>query len=687
MQDKTKLNDQGIKKYRLQDYFLFLANVKNIPIGVAPKQSILLNQKALVGEMSAFDTSGAISYDTEIDYWNFTVATSLQTGFSSVQTFTVALPIFSGLIGVWAEKAFPTMLIAPGSFYLQIRFAKVAQAFQFTMDPCRRIFGTYRDYVPSIGLVSSGYITEHSGNVITTDRITCSLNNTGANTWLALTDNAANGTDFAAKPFRVRAVSDTYGAQVLTTTTTTPDPSGGADLVETDVDSFFENAHLTANLVAARFSAAGGTFQANKSVLLGLGESDGCVTGNPKPQYVPVNTPWIYGQRFTDALIPGTNSTYCEEPYSCFGTYLPASTAQVRRTTTTSNGLLPDTSNLGSANSPRVDILIQNLMYVGQQIILPDEVTSSIVKMAVNGDISLLSHSCKTYRTTLNSANMQNLILPIKIASANALFVLFQNTTMLENSHYASCTRNCPFTSFQWYANGYTPLSNKAANDLPYFVGSDKPPTLKNVGTITPFSIQLRLGNELLPIQPITSMHMLTQELQRAVHAANDMMWSVPTISTFRNFRNYDTPKAAYSNSLNSNGNCEYLSLQNNDFLTPFIPIEALDDQTITDNVIYRDYGLTANNRGEFVLNEFIPPISKFMLGFDLETFPNQSDMARSGRYLGNGPVTLIMTETVATANKSVNTLSQADTYNAIAVVLFDIRFSIMSGGQVLSYY
>ena len=104
----------------MQDYFLFLANVKNIPIGVAPKQSILLNQKALVGEMSEL-VSGVVSYDTEIDHWNFTVASSLQTGFSSTQTFTVALPIFSGLIGVWAEMTFPTMLIAPGSFYLQIR--------------------------------------------------------------------------------------------------------------------------------------------------------------------------------------------------------------------------------------------------------------------------------------------------------------------------------------------------------------------------------------------------------------------------------------------------------------------------------------------------------------------------------------------------------------------------------------
>jgi hypothetical protein len=84
---------------------------------------------------------------------------------SSVQTYTVSLPIFSGLIGVWAEKAFPTMLIAPDSFYLQIRVAKVSQAFQFTMDPCRRIFGTYRDYVPSVGLLS-GYITEYGGNTI-----------------------------------------------------------------------------------------------------------------------------------------------------------------------------------------------------------------------------------------------------------------------------------------------------------------------------------------------------------------------------------------------------------------------------------------------------------------------------------------------------------------------------------------
>ena len=155
----------------------------------------------------------------------------------------------------------------------------------------------------------------------------------------------------------------------------------------------------------------------------------------------------------------------------------------------------------------------------------------------------------------------------------------------------------------------------------------------------------------------MTNLTMLTQELQRAVHAANDMMWSVPTISTFRNFRSATAaaPTAAYTNSLTTSGNCEYLCLKNNDFLTPYVPIQALDDQTITDNALYRDYSssLKVAARGQFVINEFIPPISKFMLGFDLETFPNQSDMARSGRYLGNGPVTLVMTNTIAPSVKS----------------------------------
>ena len=51
--------------------------------------------------------STLVSYDTEVANWNFATLTTLDTNFSSTQTFTIALPIFSGLIGVWAEKHSP----------------------------------------------------------------------------------------------------------------------------------------------------------------------------------------------------------------------------------------------------------------------------------------------------------------------------------------------------------------------------------------------------------------------------------------------------------------------------------------------------------------------------------------------------------------------------------------------------
>jgi hypothetical protein len=220
------------------------------------------------------------------------------------------------------------MLIAPGSFYLQVRFAKVAQAFQFTMDPCRRIVGTYRDYVPSIGLLNSGYITEHSGNCLNQGRRRYLDQNTGLNTWLAITANGANGTDYAYKAWHVHPVTTTYGSQLITHQDTTTQPA------TTVLDAALSNTYNSAQIFAETFKdAQTGDYTVDSSALIGIKEHDGSITGNPKPQYVPVYNPWLYGGRFTNVLKQGTTSNFCEETDSCFGTYLPASTAQVRRTT------------------------------------------------------------------------------------------------------------------------------------------------------------------------------------------------------------------------------------------------------------------------------------------------------------------------------------------------------------------
>ena len=132
--------------------------------------------------------------------------------------------------------------------------------------------------------------------------------------------------------------------------------------------------------------------------------------------------------------------------------------------------------------------------------------------------------------------------------------------------------------------------------------------------------------------------------------------------------------------------------LYNHDFLTPFVPVAALDDQTITDNPAFMDYtGVTTydtfRQRGKYGTGLFIPPESDFILGFDLDTFPGNNDNARSGRYLGNAPLTLQMSGATGLGSASLNTSTSADSWSCIAIVLCDIRFSIGAGGSIQAYY
>jgi hypothetical protein len=328
-----------------------------------------------------------------------------------------------------------------------------------------------------------------------------------------------------------------------------------------------------------------GTAQIAQERLPAYGNGGGYMTGQPKPQYVPMATPWLYGGAWYTSTAAGLINTvytptkgtvtyYVEEPAICFGTYLPASTAQVQRTTTSFNAALvtAGATGLGRYNASGVSITITNLLCVGQQIIFPDEVTASIVKMAVDGDILLVLRSCRTHRQVLGSSSTQTLILPIKIASATAMFVLFQNATMMENTHYLSCTRNYPFSTYTW-----TPTNTILTTQ--YFVGSNVAPTMTAVQNNNPFSIQLRIGNELLSIQPITNVPMLVQELQRAVHAVQDMSWTIPVQSSIRQWRSNDNKSTATTANVVTGG-FEYI-IKDNDFFTSYFPIDALDDQTI----------------------------------------------------------------------------------------------------------
>jgi|GEM_PF-5807941 len=197
--------EENVKNYRLQDYFLYLVNVKNIPIGVAPVKSFLKKDNGILPE-TADTKNNATNYTNcaNAECFNFDASTALNANLTSGKwKVHVILPMFSGLLGCWAEKAFPAMLIAPGSFYIQIKWAKVVQAAQFAMDPCRRIFGTYRDYVPSYGL-PFGYATEFRGqntyngnNVFGAISVADDGTLTNPTSMMKITNAGATGNDFA----------------------------------------------------------------------------------------------------------------------------------------------------------------------------------------------------------------------------------------------------------------------------------------------------------------------------------------------------------------------------------------------------------------------------------------------------------------------------------------------------------
>lgn len=650
------------KKYRIQDYLEFLANVKNIPVGIKPAQDFIATGSAV-----GHSLNNATPCETNVASWNFAAVSQLAGDAKKASTkYTVSLPIFSGILGVWAEKQFPAMLISPGSFYFQIKFASAAQAFQVAMDPCRRVRGTLRDYIPNAGLAQAfplerdGY---HFNGEIDANHFPTSINinsgplNTGFinTTWLAITEAGATGNDYH------------YMGSIAPPSITTAGafPNANANpVVVGNFQTFGEGRlHSTGLSTAATYDANGGM---TGGVQHYEGGGQGYTTGNAKPQYLLSTTPWIYpGHAYLSAAAGGTLRHTCFEYQACFGTYLPCSTAQTRRC------LEEDTG--------RLSFTISNLRYVGHQTILPDDVTAGIIHAASSSDISLNAQSVRTYRTQMAASLNQNIILPIKVASANSLWVVFQNTSMTDNFNYLSTTRTCPFTSFEWTPNG------------DYTVGSDTAPSFYSMPTTNAFSIQLRIGNELYPQQPITNLNQLVNELQRSVHGMGDMSMSLQTFASVRNGTSI-LGKWQNGGAANNDTETRFLNFKSGDFVTPYIPVAALDDQSITNNPCFMDFWnkdkdwVDFSDRGRFVYPDFLPPVSKFLLGFDLDTFPGTNDTARSGKYLGNAPLTLNLTNTYAAQNKPITNGPNANLV-AIAMVLHDIRFSIMAGGQMLAYY
>ena len=77
---------------------------------------------------------------------------------------------------------------------------------------------------------------------------------------------------------------------------------------------------------------------------------------------------------------------------------------------------------------------------------------------------------------------------------------------------------------------------------------------------------------------------------------------------------------------------------------------------------------------------------STFMLGFDLDTFSHNTDVVRSGHYLGNNTVSLNLSNVVFEDNSPLN-MPLCQSVKVDTFVLHDLRLSFQAGGIVQAFY
>lgn len=792
----------------LQDYFMFLANTKNIPIGLPGKNKYSANDLANPDTPATFATFGSNNFR------NFAEYRGTNNGREFI--YTCCIPLISGVLGSFAEKCWPTMLVAPGSMYIQIRTATAQKAFQLSMDPCRRVLGSIRDFLPfggSIGglfgqfsaptdtTLPKGDLTDTSQffnrnpagnapiaslsadgspygylpmNTFTDYQAPANFNTTAAqitpvkappriHTYLngyscigtsLFSANNYMTNSYINAPSIVGAVVNTKGAALMFRPYGVAAMEGRWTIGKSYVSQFTGsstatyqqateegNRILPKNLASGEYDSGtnsspnitlgainmgvattgancvpikntGGVLPQSSSVglsgngvfggqganplLQGDVQVDFSPAGIPLPQYILHSQPWTRKELFCH--INGFNQyVFCgriqnevaSEATACYGTYLSASVPQCRRVYT------------NNQENGTTSYLLQNIEFVSQQIILPDSVAASILEDASQGDISITANSVHNYQTPIAQSTSQNLIIPAKIASANTMYCLFVPGAFVsgnEASLYNSLRGICPFGSIQ-AVNGINTNGLMAPYDFNNYGLGYSGGLLEVVNvpcSAGQFQIQLKVGNELIPQQPLTTISELITENVKAQHKLFDTRSNVNATMNLCT-RSRFTMGGIYTEGLS------YDTIRSGNFTTTFVSAALTDDQTaINSPTMCYAYACEANylkaasqaqkslsdyviTRAPHSLELFQPPESTFVIAFDMDTWSRVSDVARSGKYLGNNTITLSLQNAIALGVQPQNSGSAG--YTLQTFVVHDIRFSFQAGGSVVSYY
>ena len=658
--------DAILGKAKVSEYMKYLCNVRNLPIGV--KGEVPITPLGYAGP--TIKMLAAAQSATNVAANSYT-------------QYRVSMPFLSGIYGIFAEKMFPDMLIGANNIRIEFKLAQNTKALWLTMDPCRRVPGTLRDFVPFTGAVpaAAGATARNVASVVAGALYTGLAKIPDANAGLGCGNAGVYfGLDFA-------GVSALLGTEMYNT-----ESAMGED--------------LACPQFSVGVPAAGGLVlgQLKQSALL-TGFHFQNVTNLPKPQWVPSATPWL--------KLPADNVSIVNENAACWGTYLPTSQAQVRRCqmSTRLNAVTDSFNNVGTTI-----FSIRDIQYIGEQVQLDDVVTSAIIQSAATSEIVVWTRGFRSFEAATDNATQQNIILPIQIGQAEALYLLFRPATITTSYDYYSNAFYCPFVGLTYEKTALTVTTLVGvAPQIPSTTivydtdvgGTYRLQSSLDSASQGQFSYQLFSGTKQYPLQPIQTVTEMITEREKSIHSLHN--WDWPTTENMSMCR-----WGSKIGVLTAEQGLDYDPFIDFGYLTTFVPVYALDDQTITQNpylqvaearesdtnvpTLPRVRGVryptnvTTAATGVFtgVLNEFLSPIGSFYLGWDFESWTNHQDMMRTGKFLGQEQLSIRMTGTFLCSAQNMQTMGgQGQNANVmcIAIVPHVVKLSFVPGGHLLSYY
>lgn len=423
---------------------------------------------------------------------------------SSSRTIDIQLPLISGVLGTMADKMFPSMLVAPGNCYIQLDMSSAAHALRIQEVDVRYLaVGT----APLPNNTTSNSTT--SPTIVGSTQGSLSIKTPATSASFVVGAPATNGsnayhlTDVSATqtgvygvngatiledgpydcPFRRGTAAIPSARGILTT----EERIGGGMFWNNTSESYADPSNIlhTSNLVS-RFPQTR------------IGTGDAAIVGGNS---------LISATQTNDVLSsPNTaseNSTM----------FMPGGL----KSNGTSSGTAP--YRMTPSGSINVTYKINNMEYVGKQIVVGDDVARAIIERAASGDISIHTQSYRQYGTSIPLSSFryetdpvyqnvysgairdglplcnvfrrvaqpgnQSVIIPAKISSANAIYHIFRN---------GQSENDFRFDSLRRIAIGMTDDASSAV------------------------TAQLRIGNELIPQSPIQKSSEALAELLKAHH-------------------------------------------------------------------------------------------------------------------------------------------------------------------------